>query len=57
MATPKTLNNDPTARHAHRPSIAIDEMTDTCPLCGQKVTKKEYTRIVKEIEISGAAAG
>src|SRR5437879_3481177 len=50
MTTPKTLNNHPTARHADRPSVAIDEMTDRCPLCGQPVTKEEYTRIIKQIE-------
>jgi hypothetical protein len=49
MATPKTLNNDPTARHAHRPSAVIDEMTDTCPLCGQKVTKEEYTSLTRRM--------
>jgi hypothetical protein len=49
MSTLENADDSPTGRHAHRPSVAIDEMTDRCPLCGQKVTKEEYTRITRRM--------
>src|SRR5580692_12357447 len=50
MATPKTLNNDPTQKHTHRPSVTIDEFTDTCPLCGQPVPKSQHTALQKKLD-------
>jgi hypothetical protein len=50
MSTLQEPDDRPTATHAHRPSVAIEGMTDRCPLCGQPVTKEEYTRIIKQIE-------
>jgi hypothetical protein len=50
MSTLENADDRPTGRHAHRHSIPIDEPTEKCPWCGQKVDRSEYTRIKKEIE-------
>jgi DNA repair exonuclease SbcCD ATPase subunit len=50
MATHKTVNDSPTGRHAHRPSIAIDEATERCPLCGQPVPQIQYIALQKKLE-------
>lgn len=50
MATHKTVNDAPTGRHAHRPSTAIGEATERCPLCGQPVPQIQYTALQKKLE-------
>jgi hypothetical protein len=43
-------DDSPTGRHTHPPPNPIEEATDRCPLCGQPVTKAQYSRIQKQIE-------
>jgi hypothetical protein len=50
MPTLKNVNDSPTRRHIHPPATPIEETTERCPLCGQPVTKAQYSRIQKEIE-------
>src|SRR4051794_28588847 len=50
MATPKALNDRSTAKHTHPPPIPTDVATEKCPMCGQPITKADYSRIQKQIE-------
>src|SRR5437764_14610370 len=50
MSTLKNVNDTPTTRHVHPPGNPIEQTTERCPLCGQPVTKAQYSRIQKQIE-------
>jgi hypothetical protein len=55
MSTLKNVNNSPTRRHTHPPGPPIEQTTERCPLCGQPVTKAQYSRIQKQIEAQVSA--
>jgi hypothetical protein len=50
MSTLKNVNDSPSRPDRHDPSTSVDSAMERCPLCGQPVTKAEYSRIQKQIE-------